>query len=228
MVITTLFLEDLLGYVCQAFDCLRSKDKRCLLTEADLQSWLFMLIFKKLEERDDFDQIGFHSQPRFFKAPDDRNERRYPDLCILDRKHYYLDPRHLSVCSKGYAIHGPSVQMELKLRRAGGVGYQFKDWICDLIKLAAWRDSWRCSNDGHRIKDGALGSVSFFPLFVVYSHPQIQFEQEWEKLLRIARVLSVSIIAGDSCRTYSWNAQAVTHGSQGGCQEMGILPAESI
>ena len=109
-----------------------------LLTEADLQSHLFMALFNGLRDDLDSDRIGLHCQPRFFPSPDDRSGKRYPDPCILDRNYYFLDSRRVS--AKGFQIHGPSIQIELKLRRLNDRGEQLVDWIKDLEKLARWRD----------------------------------------------------------------------------------------
>jgi hypothetical protein len=115
-----------------------------LLTEADLQSHLFMALFNGLRDDFDSDRIGLHCQPRFSSLPDDRSGKRYPDLCILDRSHYSLDTRRVS--TKGFLIHGPSIQIELKLRRLNDRGEQLVDWIKDLKKLARLRDCWYDEN----------------------------------------------------------------------------------
>lgn len=52
---------------------------------------------------------------------------------------------------KGFQIHGPSIHIEVKLRRLthGGEQEQLADWIKDLIKLASWIDSWYDNNKLH-------------------------------------------------------------------------------
>jgi hypothetical protein len=80
-----------------------------LLTEADLQSHLFMALHEALRDEPDFNQIGLHCQPRFFPSSHDRSGKRYPDLCILDRNCYFLASGNVS--SKGFQIHGSSIQI---------------------------------------------------------------------------------------------------------------------
>ena len=115
-----------------------------LLTEADLQSHLFMALHAELRVELDSGQFGLHCQPRFFPSSVDRSGKRYPDLCILDRTNYYLASGNVSV--KGFQIHGPSIQIELKLRRLSHGSEQLPEWRKDLIKLASWRDSWYAQN----------------------------------------------------------------------------------
>ena len=72
-----------------------SELSRCpiqLLTEADLQSLLFKALHEELRDELDSSQLGLHCQPRFFPSPGDRSGKRYPDLCILDRRCYFLAP----------------------------------------------------------------------------------------------------------------------------------------
>jgi len=111
-----------------------------LLTEADLQSHLFKALHEELRDELDSNQLGLHCQPRFFPSSVDRSGKRYPDLCILDRRYYFLASRNVS--SKGFQIHGPSIQVEIKLRRLNYRGEQLAYWTNDLEKLARWRDSW--------------------------------------------------------------------------------------
>lgn len=171
-----------------------------LLTEADLQSHLFMALYEELRDKLVSDQIGLHCQPRFFPSPGNRSGKRYPDLCILDRRYYSLASRNVS--SKGFQIHGPSIQIEIKLRRMNHRGEQLAYWAKDLQKLARWRDSWY----GHNHHE--VSSVDqFFPLFIVFSHLPIDQTSEWDVLRQYARTLKISVIARDVDQVweYRWD-----------------------
>ena len=175
-----------------------SELSRCpiqLLTEADLQSHLFMALHEELQDELDSSQLGLHCQPRFFPSPGDRSGKRYPDLCILDRRYYFLASRNVS--SKGFQIHGPSIQIEIKLRRLNYRGEQLAYWTKDLEKLARWRDSWYGQNPPE-----ATSVDQFFPLFIVFSHSQICQTGEWDVLQKAAEMLQVSVIACDENRIW--------------------------
>ena len=173
-----------------------------LLTEADLQSHLFMALHEALRVELDSNHIGLHCQPRFFPSPGDRSGKRYPDLCILDRRYYFLASRNVS--SKGFQIHGPSIQTEIKLRRLNYRDEQLADWIKDLIKLASWRDSWYGHNPPESSSDG-----QFYPLFIVFSHLSIDEAGEWDVLRKSAETLRISVIARDTHRIwkYRWDLE---------------------
>jgi len=170
-----------------------------LLTEADLQSHLFMALHAELRVELDSNQIGLHCQPRFFPSPVDRSGKRYPDLCILDRPYYFLVRRNAS--SKGFQIHGPSIQIELKLRRLNYRGEQLAYCTKDLEKLARWGHSWHGQNPPETISD-----VQFYPLFIVFSHLHIDEAGEWEALRKSAEILKISVIAFGKNRiwVYRW------------------------
>jgi hypothetical protein len=159
-----------------------------LLTEADLQSHLFMALHAELQVELDSYQIGLHCQPRFFPSSVDRSGKRYPDLCILDRTGYFLTSGNNSV--KGFQIHGSSIQIELKLRRLNHGSEQLPEWRKDLIKLAIWRDSWY----GHNPLEPS-SQDQFFPLFIAFSHLEIDEAGEWEALRKSAEILEISVIA---------------------------------
>jgi hypothetical protein len=175
-----------------------SELSRCpiqLLTEADLQSHLFMALHEALRDEPDSNQIGLHCQPRFFPSSHDRSGKRYPDLCILDRNYYFLASGNVS--SKGFQIHGSSIQIEIKLRRLNHQGEQLADWIKDLVKLASWRDCWYGQSPPE-----ASSVDQFFPLFIVFSHSQICQTGEWGVLQKAAEILQISVIACDENRIW--------------------------
>jgi hypothetical protein len=173
-----------------------------LLTEADLQSHLFMALHEELKDELDSGQIGLHCQPRFFPSSGEQSGKRYPDLCILDRRYYFLASRNVS--SKGFQIHGPSIQIEIKLRRLNYRGEQLAHWTKDLEKLTRWRDSWYGQNPPE-----ASSADQFFPLFIVFSHLPIDQTSEWDALRQSARILKTSVIARDIDRTwkYRWDLE---------------------
>jgi len=173
-----------------------------LLTEADLQSHLFKALHEELRDELDSNQLGLHCQPRFFPSSVDRSGKRYPDLCILDRRYYFLASRNVS--SKGFQIHGPSIQIEIKLRRLNYRGEQLAYWTKDLVKLARWRDSWCAQNPPE-----ASSVDQFFPLFIVFSHLLIDRTSEWDVLRQSARTLGISVIARDIERIwkYRWDLE---------------------
>ena len=189
MIITLDLLSRVFDYIVEALERLRGNPIR-LLTEADLQSHLFMALFNGLRDDLDSDRIGLHCQPRFFPSPNDRSGKRYPDLCILDRSHYFLASRRVS--TKGFQIYGPSIQVEIKLRRLNDRGEQLADWIEDLIKLAGWRDCWY---DENRLNMSPADV--FYPLFILFSHLPIDETREWDVLRRSAEILGISVIACD-------------------------------
>ena len=189
MIITPDLLSRVFDYIVEALEQLRGKPIH-LLTEADLQSHLFMALFNGLRDDLDSDRIGLHCQPRFFPSPNDRSGKRYPDLCILDRSHYFLASRRVS--TKGFQIYGPSIQVEIKLRRLNDRGEQLADWIEDLIKLAGWRDCWYDEN-----RRNMSPADVFYPLFILFSHLPIDETREWDVLRRSAEILGISVIACD-------------------------------
>jgi hypothetical protein len=179
-----------------------SELSRCpiqLLTEADLQSHLFMALHEALRVELDSNQIGLHCQPRFFPSPGNQSGKRYPDLCILDRSYYFLASQKIS--SKGFQIHGPSIQIEIKLRRLNYRGEQLAYWAKDLEKLARWRDSWYDQNPLE-----SSSNAQFYPLLIVFSHLPIDQTSEWDVLRQSARILKISVIARDIDRIlkYRW------------------------
>jgi hypothetical protein len=135
-------------------------DPTQLLSEADLQSRLFVSLSMVIEDRPDRERIAFHSQLRYFPSPENTKKGIYPDLCILDKADIEL--RNSRVHTKGYALYGSCIQIELKLRRNNLGNASPSKWRKDLEKLAGFRDSWSSI-------DRQEGST-FFPLFVVYSH----------------------------------------------------------
>jgi len=189
VIITPDLLSRVFDYIVEALERLRGNPIR-LLTEADLQSHLFMALFNGLRDDLDSDRIGLHCQPRFFPSPNDRSGKRYPDLCILDRSHYFLASRRVS--TKGFQIYGPSIQVEIKLRRLNDRGEQLADWIEDLIKLAGWRDCWYDEN-----RRNMSPADVFYPLFILFSHLPIDETREWDVLRRSAEILGISVIACD-------------------------------
>ena len=196
MIITPDLLIRVLDSAAGALEQLRGKPIH-LLTEADLQSYLFMALFNGLRDDLDSDRIGLHCQPRFFPSPDDRSKKRYPDLCILDRNYYFLDSRRVS--AKGFQIHGPIIQLELKLRRLNDRGEQLVDWFKDLEKLARWRDCWYDED-----RRNMFPADVFFPLFIVFSHLPIYETSEWDVLCRSAETLCISVIAFDCELLRQW------------------------
>jgi hypothetical protein len=196
VIITPELLSCVFDSAAEALEQLRGKPIH-LLTEADLQSHLFMALFNGLRHDLDSDRIGLHCQPRFFPSPDDRSKKRYPDLCILDRNYYFLDSRRVS--AKGFQIHGPSIQIELKLRRLNDRGEQLVDWIKDLEKLARWRDCWYDQD-----RRNMFPADVFFPLFIVFSHLPIDETREWDVLRRSAETLCISVIACDRELLRQW------------------------
>ena len=179
-----------------------SELSRCpiqLLTEADLQSLLFKALHEELRDELDSNQLGLHCQPRFFPSSSDRSGKRYPDLCIFDRNSYYLSPGNVSV--KGFQIHGPSIQIELKLRRLSHGSEQLQEWRKDLIKLASWRDSWY---DQNLLQP--LSQDQFYPLFIVFSHSSIDQISEWDVLRQAAEILQISVIARDIDRIWVYHS----------------------
>jgi hypothetical protein len=135
-------------------------DPTQLLSEADLQSRLFVSLSMVIEDRPDRERIAFHSQLRYFPSPENTKKGIYPDLCILDKADIEL--RNSRVHTKGYALYGSCIQIELKLRRNNLGNASPSKWRKDLEKLAGFRDSWSSI-------DRQEGST-FFPLFAVYSH----------------------------------------------------------
>ena len=170
-----------------------------LLTEADLQSHLFKALHEELKDELDSGQIGLHCQPRFFPSSVDRSGKRYPDLCILDRTNYCLTSGTVSV--KGFQIHGPSIQIELKLRRLSHGSEQLPEWCKDLIKIASWRDSWYGQNPLE-----SSSQDQFFPLFIAFSHLEIDEAGEWEALRKSAEILKISVIAYGKNRSWVYRS----------------------
>ena len=100
---------------------------------------------------------------------------------------------------KGFQIHGPSIQIELKLRRLSHGSEQLSEWRKDLIKLASWRDSWYDQNPLE-----PSSQDQFFPLFIAFSHLEIDEAGEWEALRKSAEILKISMIAYGKNRIWDY------------------------
>ena len=116
------------------------RDQGQLLSEADLQSRLFVSLSRVIESRPDHDRIAFHAELRYFPSPANKKKGIYPDLCILDKADIKLcDSREHT---KGYALCGSCIQIEIKLRRNNLGNASPSRWCKDLEKLAGFRNSW--------------------------------------------------------------------------------------
>ena len=162
-------------------------DPRRLLSEADLQSRLFMTLSEAIARRPDHEQIAFHSELRFFASPENKKKGIYPDLCILEKANIALCDSQ--VHTKGYVLRGSCIQIELKLRRNNLGNASPSRWCKDLEKLAGFRNSWSRINE----QEGS----TFFPLFIVYSHLPLQ-EAEIERLQRQSTTNRIWSLACDS------------------------------
>ncbi len=170
MVITQDLFEDIFNSAKTMLDNIK-RDQGQLLSEADLQSRLFVSLSRVIESRPDHDRIAFHAELRYFPSPANKKKGIYPDLCILDKADIKLcDSREHT---KGYALCGSCIQIEIKLRRNNLGNASPSRWCKDLEKLAGFRNSWSSI-------DRQEGST-FLPLFVVYSHLSLH-EAEIEML----------------------------------------------
>lgn len=76
------------------------------------------------------------------------------------------------------------------MRRLSHGTEQLQEWRDDLIKLATWRDSWYGQNPLE-----PSSQDQFFPLFIAFSHLEIDEAREWEALRKSAEILEISVIA---------------------------------
>lgn len=131
-----------------------------LLTEYDLQSWVFIALAKQLQIDSPDSLLGLHCQSQFLK--NDANFGFVPDLTVLNLDEYSIAPDGTLYGKKGHTIWGDSILIEIKLHR-GHRPFRKRDALKDIRKLADVRH--RHYQQGH-----------YFPIFVLACRLQLPAE----------------------------------------------------
>jgi hypothetical protein len=168
------------------------ENSKMILTEADLQSWIFCYLHSYLVGdtviggATDNGGFGVHSQTSFLD--DERKLRIKPDLVIIAKQEYSVSPDSSdSLCwRKGYSAWGSSIPIELKiLRTCYNPKNEYRKWQKDINKL-------------HLIKsihysDPPENAYKCFPLFVLFCRQELS-EDLSDKLKRYAISKSIDLI----------------------------------
>ncbi len=140
--------------------------KEVILTEADLQSWIFYCLQNDLEQAGSGDlctgDVGVHCNVAFLDEGKSQLNKR-PDIILLDKKEYSSNSSGALYKRKGFTVWGSAIMIEIKLCR--GIS-------CSSRKLRSWKEDIK--------KLSKLGEAhfsnreeSFFPLFVALCKERI-------------------------------------------------------
>jgi hypothetical protein len=167
------------------------ENSKMILTEADLQSWIFCYLQRFLADDLEVDgatdngRFGVHCETSFLNE----NEKLQikPDVIIIAKEDYSVDPKLNDSLyrRKGYSAWGSSIPIELKILRTYNTpGNEYRKWQYDIDKL-------------NRIKSLHYGnptdSEKCFPLFVLFCRVELSDDLR-NKLQRYARCKNVSLI----------------------------------
>jgi hypothetical protein len=103
-------VRDAVERVCQR----AQKDRMLIVTEADLQSWIFVELTKDSAICDC--DVYVHTQINYLKEEDCLGH--VPDIVLLPSSSYSVNPDGGLHDRKGYTIWGSSIALELKLLRS--------------------------------------------------------------------------------------------------------------
>jgi hypothetical protein len=165
-----------------------------LLTEADMQAWMFHYLLSDLcsdatdDAEGDASKICIHCCTPYLddKLRDGGNLRKVPDITILDRREYSIDPQSELFSRKGFTVWGSAIMLEIKLHRPiYSTAALMSNWKADIDKLSGIRRAHFGGDLGER----------FFPLFVIFSRQSLS-SQEADDIDGYASNNDVAIVRG--------------------------------
>jgi len=147
-------------------------NSKMILTEADLQSWIFCYLQKTLVDdlifrgATDNGHYGVHSQTSFLDK--DRRLQLRPDLIIIEKQEYsvHSESNDSVYWRKEYSAWGSSIPIEIKfLRTCYNLKNEYRKWQKDINKL-------------HLIKsihynNSQEDAYKCFPLFVLFCKQEL-------------------------------------------------------
>jgi hypothetical protein len=165
------------------------ENSKMILTEADLQSWIFCYLQRFLADDLEVDGAtdkgcsGVHCHP---SVKDENQQLRIkPDIVIFAKSEYSVSPSSDDdlLIRKGFYSWGTSILMELKiLRTSYNIETEFRKWKKDINKLGSiitlhYSDP----------------SVRALPLFVLFCRKELS-DNQIDKLARYASLKSINLI----------------------------------
>ena len=163
---------------------LGSQDPKKLLTEHDLQAWIFRDLVTKLDIADTKSNLGVHCQTRFLDS--NRLLQIEPDIAIFNSDEYTIEADGALTKRKGYTLWGSAILVELKLVR-GCRKVALLDAMFDIDKLNLIRDLHYSNPED---------TCEYYPLFVLFSRPTLA-EADRQRLEEYAISKEVSILLAD-------------------------------
>ena len=98
-----------------------SENPKLILTESDLKCWLFLELAKEIDNLQT-STLSVHTEVTHYLKADNRKERRFRDLTILDSQNLDLNEDIWKnnndsdyTLHKGFKHDGPAMHFELKL-----------------------------------------------------------------------------------------------------------------
>lgn len=159
--------------------CQRAQnDHTLVVTEADLQSWIFVELVNDRTIRQS--DVHVHTQINYLKDNDSLGH--VPDIVLLPSSAYSVDPNGELHDRKGYTVSGSSIAIELKLLRShrrDGFVHSVEE---DLAKL-------KCIRDRHYTFDQAH---MFFAASVVLCRQPL-FDDEMAQLRKAAAESAIEL-----------------------------------
>ncbi|NUN66124.1 hypothetical protein HCU40_15510 [Pseudanabaena biceps] len=151
---------------------IKTDSTKMVLTEADLQAWIFHHLLHDLRKESGWDdetnskKIGIHCNT--YLLNEEYQLRKVPDIIILDKQAYDVDPSGSLYSRKGYTLWGSSIIiLELKLFRTNhSESQKIVEWKKDIDKLMNLRMQ-------HYPRDSPN---KFFPTFVLLGKQNISVE----------------------------------------------------
>jgi hypothetical protein len=169
----------------------QQENSKMILTEADLQSWIFyhlqhfLRVHLESDGATDNGRFGVHCETSLLN--ENKKLQIKPDVIIIAKEDYSVVPEsNDSLCRrKGYSFWGSSIPIELKiLRRYNNSKNEYRKWKYDIDKL-------------NRIKSlhysNSTNSEKCFPLFVLLCRVELPDDLR-NKLQRYAKRMSVGLI----------------------------------
>lgn len=105
-----------------------TENPKMILTESDLKCWLFRELYNVIES-EGHKNLSVHTEVTHYFKAEERKNKRFRDLTILDSQNLYLNEDLWEnnnygdyTLNKGFKHRGPAMHFELKLIRQGLLG----------------------------------------------------------------------------------------------------------
>ncbi|WP_395762766.1 hypothetical protein [Elizabethkingia anophelis] len=102
-----------------------TENPKMILTESDLKCWLFRELYNVIES-EGHKNLSVHTEVTHYFKAEERKNKRFRDLTILDSQNLYLNEDLWEnnnygdyTLNKGFKHRGPAMHFELKLIRQG-------------------------------------------------------------------------------------------------------------